>query len=91
MEGGYKGITPKLYGTAVLGERGQIVIPAEARRAMNLEPGAKVIVIGGPASEVLMLARADSIAEMMANMIDHMSKLEKMMKLDDDALDSGGD
>jgi AbrB family looped-hinge helix DNA binding protein len=41
-------IIPKFYGKIPLGTKGQIVIPAEARKAMNIKPGDKVIIISGP-------------------------------------------
>lgn len=91
MEGDLSDKAPKFYGTAVIGERGQIVIPAEARRVAELTPGTKMVVLGGPGGKMLMLAKADSIAEMMASMMEHMSRLEKLVKLDDNIPDSGGE
>ena len=40
---------------------------------------------------MLMLAKADSIAEMMANMMDHMSRLEKLIKSDNAIVDDGSE
>lgn len=37
---------PEFYGTSVVGERGQTVIPAEAREALNLKKGEKLLVFG---------------------------------------------
>ena len=37
---------PKFYGSVTVGERGQIAIPAEARREMQLEAGTKLVVLG---------------------------------------------
>ncbi len=34
------------YGVATIGTKGQVVIPAEAREEMSIQPGDKVIVIG---------------------------------------------
>lgn len=34
-----------IYGMVTVGERGQIVIPAEARRDLGIEPGDKLIVM----------------------------------------------
>jgi AbrB family looped-hinge helix DNA binding protein len=34
------------FGTTTLGEKGQIVIPMEARQAMKLEKGDKLLVFG---------------------------------------------
>lgn len=36
----------KFYGTATLGEKGQIVIPVEARKSMALKKGHKLLVFG---------------------------------------------
>jgi len=40
--------SPKFYGKVPVGTKGQIVIPAEARKAMNIGPGDKVIIMSGP-------------------------------------------
>lgn len=90
MDGGVKERALKFYGTAVIGERGQIVIPAEARRAAELTPGTRMIVLGGPGGKMLMLAKADSIAEMMTRMMEHMSKLEKLMQMESGSTEGGG-
>ena len=39
---------PKFYGKVPVGTKGQIVIPAEARKAMNIKPGDNVIIVSGP-------------------------------------------
>ena len=36
----------KFYGSTTMGERGQVVIPAEAREILNLEKGEKMLVFG---------------------------------------------
>jgi AbrB family looped-hinge helix DNA binding protein len=36
----------KLYGTTTMGVRGQVVIPAEARKDLNLNPGDQLMVMG---------------------------------------------
>jgi AbrB family looped-hinge helix DNA binding protein len=37
---------PAFYGTATIGTKGQIVIPAKAREDLGLKSGEKVVVIG---------------------------------------------
>lgn len=39
-------VSSPFYGVATVGTKGQIVIPAEAREDMNINPGDKVIVVG---------------------------------------------
>jgi AbrB family looped-hinge helix DNA binding protein len=42
------GDLPKFFGKVPVGTKGQIVIPAEARKAMDIKPGDNVIIISGP-------------------------------------------
>jgi len=42
------GDCPKFFGKVPVGTKGQIVIPAEARKAMNIKPGDNVMIISGP-------------------------------------------
>ena len=37
---------PKVFGTAKVGDRGQIVIPKEAREVFELKPGDSLLVLG---------------------------------------------
>ena len=39
---------PRFFGKMPVGTKGQIVIPTEARKAMNIRPGDNVIVMSGP-------------------------------------------
>ena len=39
---------PKFYGKVPVGTKGQIVIPSEARKMMNIKPGDNLIIISGP-------------------------------------------
>lgn len=46
-----KCVMPKMYGAVTVGERGQIVIPAQARKLYRIKPGDKLVVFaksGGP-------------------------------------------
>lgn len=52
------------YGVATVGERGQIVIPAEARRAYGIEPGEKLMILSHPSGRALLLARASDFLHM---------------------------
>ena len=36
----------KVFGTAKVGDRGQIVIPKEAREFFNIEPGDTLLILG---------------------------------------------
>lgn len=51
----------KFYGSVTVGERGQIVIPAQARRDHGIGAGDKLIVLGSP--EGIALMSADRLME----------------------------
>ena len=48
--------SPKFFGKALMGTKGQIVIPAEARKALNIKPGDSVMVISGPPHHKKMIS-----------------------------------
>ena len=50
------------YGAAVVGERGQIVIPKEAREHFALKPGDKLVVMGR-GDQGIVLLKADRLRE----------------------------
>ncbi|MFC2062322.1 AbrB/MazE/SpoVT family DNA-binding domain-containing protein [Chloroflexota bacterium] len=71
---------PKFYGATTIGERGQVVIPVEARKDLNLAPSTKVMVFGGSIGEGLLIVKADSIAEMLARANKMLSGVEEVLK-----------
>jgi len=48
-----------LFGTTKMGERGQIVIPKEAREKFDLKPGDTLIVLGDEKRQGLAIVKAD--------------------------------
>jgi len=54
---------PQFYGAVTVSERGQVVIPAQARRDLGIQIGEKLLVIGRPEGG-LWLLRADLIGEL---------------------------
>jgi len=41
-----KGTSRRVFGTAKVGDRGQIVIPKEARELFNIRPGDTLLILG---------------------------------------------
>ena len=75
---------PKFYGATTIGERGQIVVPAEARKDMNLTPSTKVMVFGGHRGEALIIVKADAVAEMLARANKMINGVEEILKSGED-------
>lgn len=53
----------KFYGSVTVGERGQVVIPAEARVALGIHPGDKVLMMRHPIHHGLMVFKIDALRE----------------------------
>jgi AbrB family looped-hinge helix DNA binding protein len=81
MNGGaIKHPTPKFYGSTTVGERGQVVIPAEARRDFKITPTTKLLVFGNQKHGGLMLTRAETVSEFINMATGMIEKLEELRK-----------
>ncbi len=65
------------YGAATVGERGQIVIPVEARKKHNIETGDKILIMGAPHKEGLMLFKIDAMRDFMTTILSDLQHLER--------------
>jgi len=76
---GKMGNFPKFYGKVPVGTKGQIVIPAEARKAMNLNPGDSVIIISGPPhhSKAISVMPEDEFNKFLKFFEEHVTNLKK--------------
>ena len=54
------------YGAVTVGERGQIVIPAEARKEQGIEPADKLLVFTHPHSHGLLIIKVDDIESLVS-------------------------
>lgn len=53
-------------GSATVGAKGQMVIPADAREAMGVGEGDKVVVLQGPREGSILVFRVDSFDKLFA-------------------------
>lgn len=70
---------PQFYGAVTVSERGQIVIPVQARRDLGIQIGEKLLVIGGPGG-ALWLLRADLIGKMTSQWLELARNLQNVME-----------
>lgn len=73
MNGFLKG---KLYGTVSVGERGQLVIPAELRAKMRIRSGDKLLVFAKPERKMIGLIREEDFSVFLDKASKAISKLE---------------
>jgi AbrB family looped-hinge helix DNA binding protein len=64
------------FGSATVGERGQIVIPSEARKRFNINPGDKVLVMGHPTASGVVVCKIDAMREVFSSMLLDLEKIE---------------
>jgi AbrB family looped-hinge helix DNA binding protein len=70
----------KIFGTTSMGERGQVVIPSEARDELDIKPGEKFVVFGDAKKGTVILVKSE-IMNKFANFFFTKSKrFEKIAK-----------
>ncbi len=70
----------KCFGSATVGSRGQVVVPASARKELSIDAGDTVLFFTGPGRSALVLLKADAIEHMLAMMGKQLAGFEKMLK-----------
>jgi AbrB family looped-hinge helix DNA binding protein len=69
----------KCYGSATISERGQVVIPAEARRELGLEPATKVLIFGPEQGGVLIVVSADTVTRFVHDAMERLTEFERLI------------
>lgn len=64
-----KGKAPRIFGTAKVGDRGQIVIPKEAREFFGIEPGDTLLILGKTETG-LIVTRPDALNDLANKIFD---------------------
>jgi AbrB family looped-hinge helix DNA binding protein len=54
----------QIYGTVKVGDRGQVVIPAEARKDLNIKAGDLLLVMAGRNRRGIAMVKADAMREL---------------------------
>jgi AbrB family looped-hinge helix DNA binding protein len=70
---------PKIFGIVTVGERGQVVIPSEVRKSMQIKTGDKLIVFSGPPGErkIVSLIPADDFSQFLGKVEQNISAIKK--------------
>lgn len=68
----------KCYGSATVGERGQLVLPAEIRKLFGIGAGNRLIVLGSDYADLQTIALIKSAD--VAKIFEFMEEMEKMVR-----------
>lgn len=63
-----------------MGERGQVVIPADARKAYGIEIGDKLLVFGRHRHAGLLLVKAELVNQLVSDALAEATQLEKLLE-----------
>ena len=63
----------RVFGTAKVGERGQIVIPKEARELFGIKPGDTLLILG-EAETGLIVSRPEVLNDLANELLNNMKK-----------------
>jgi AbrB family looped-hinge helix DNA binding protein len=69
----------KFYGSVTVSERGQIVIPAEARKDFDIKTGDKLLVLAD-LEKGIVFTKANFMLQMMEGTLNAMQKVESIVK-----------
>lgn len=69
----------KMYGTATVGTKGQIVIPSEAREELSIEPGDKLYIAGSPERKVLFCLKEDQLRALVEQLTSDMEAANQLI------------
>jgi AbrB family looped-hinge helix DNA binding protein len=68
----------KFYGSTIIGEKGQVVIPKEAREDLKLKKGEKLLVFG--MGEMITLTKFSNLKKFMGYLEKHLKSLKEIIK-----------
>ena len=71
-----KGNGRRVFGTAKVGDRGQIVIPKEAREMFHIQPGDTLLILGEKETG-LMISRPEVLSDIANQIFDIVRKEDK--------------
>jgi len=71
---------PRVFGSSVVSPRGQIVIPANARKELGINSGDTLLVCGPPHGQGLLLLKADAVEKILSTLSEQLSSFEKLVR-----------
>lgn len=69
----------KLYGTATVGTKGQVVIPADAREELCIQSGDRLYVVGSVERKWVGFIKEDQLREIVAHITDNVEAYKKAL------------
>ncbi|HMS93524.1 MAG TPA: AbrB/MazE/SpoVT family DNA-binding domain-containing protein [Candidatus Saccharibacteria bacterium] len=69
----------KLYGTATVGTKGQVVIPADAREELDIQAGDRLYVVGSEKGQFVGFIKEEQLRKMIDHLTDNVDQLKTLL------------
>lgn len=69
----------KLYGTAMVGTKGQVVIPADAREELGIETGDRLYVVGSPDKSWVGFLKEEQLREIVEHLTEGLEDYKNIL------------
>lgn len=70
----------KLYGTATVGTKGQVVIPADAREELGIAPGDRLYVVGSKEMQWVGFIKEEQLRELLNHLTNSLEQYKDILK-----------
>lgn len=70
----------QLFGTATVGTKGQVVIPADARDALGIESGDRLYVVGSVEKKWVGFIKEEQFRELLNHLTDNIEQYKDILK-----------
>lgn len=77
----------KLFGTATVGTKGQVVIPADAREELGIKPGDRLYVVGSTKSQWVGFLKEDQLRVLVDSLTENIEKYRSAIDTIDNKTD----
>ena len=69
----------RFYGTTTLGEKGQVVIPVEARETMKISKGEKLLAFG-MGTDLIVFSKLSNLKKFAGELANQLNAIRKIIK-----------
>jgi bifunctional DNA-binding transcriptional regulator/antitoxin component of YhaV-PrlF toxin-antitoxin module len=70
----------KCFGTAVLGPRGQLVVPVQARKELGIDAGSRLLVFGHFEGQGLIFVKVEAAEELLNIVTSRLDELARLIR-----------
>lgn len=77
----------KLYGTATVGTKGQVVIPADAREELGITTGDRLYVVGAPDKSWLGFIKEEQLRQIVDHITDGLEEYKNLLNDSEERFD----